>query len=62
MNEMDQKFTELIMDELRIIKVELKELSQQHTDLKFRVYGISILIGFASGEIKNVINAVLGIK
>lgn len=58
---MDEKLTDLILDEMKLLRAEIKVLNQSHTKLENKVYLISITLGVVSGEIKNVVNHLLGI-
>lgn len=52
---MDDKVTEIILYEMREIKKGLERLEKSHTSLRFKVYGIALLLGGLGHTAKDVI-------
>ena len=58
---MNEQLTELILDEIKGLRAEIKQLHGDHMELKNRVYLISITIGLISGEMKSIVMKILGV-
>ena len=58
---MDGKLQDVILDEIKGLRAEIKTLHNDHMELKNRVYLISITIGLISGEMKSIVMKILGV-
>jgi hypothetical protein len=56
---MDDKLQDVILDEIKMLRAEIRGLHKDHVELKNRVYLISIALGIVSGELKNVVEKFL---
>jgi len=58
---MDDKLQDVILDEIKGLRAEIKLLHSDHMELKNKVYLISLTVGLISGELKGIIGKLLGL-